>query len=66
MFLSMDNTNYMSNENHFKDIGTFLFKKSLMPSHVTRNALDDRLEQCSVLLYGSFWSQPEVSIFKNG
>ena len=37
----MNNSNYMSNKNRFKDIGTFLFKTSLMPSHVTRNALDD-------------------------
>ena len=41
MFLSMNNSNYMSNRNRFKDIGTFLLKKSLMRSHVTRNALDD-------------------------
>ena len=41
MFLSMNNSNYMSNRNRFKDIGTFLSKKSLMSSHVTRNALDD-------------------------
>ena len=27
MFLFMNNSNYMSNRNHFKDIGTFLFKK---------------------------------------
>ena len=41
MFLSMNNNNYMSNSNRFKDIGTFLSKKSLMRSHVTRNSLDD-------------------------
>ena len=41
MFLSMNNSNYMSNWNRFKDIGTFLSKKSLMGSNVTRNALDD-------------------------
>ena len=41
MFLSMNNSNYMSNRNHFKDIGTFLSKELLIPSHVTRNALDD-------------------------
>ena len=41
MFLSMNNCNYMSNSNRFKDIGTFLSKKSLMSCHVTRNALDD-------------------------
>ena len=40
MYLSMNNSNYMSNRNHFKDIGTFLSKK-FMPSHVTRNELDD-------------------------
>ena len=44
----MNNSNYMSNRNRFKDIGTFLSKKSLMSSHVTRNALDDpRVVQCS-------------------
>ena len=37
----MNNSNYMSNRNRFKDIGTFLLKKSLMRRHVTRNALDD-------------------------
>ena len=31
----------MSNSNRVKDIGTFLSKKLLMCSHVTRNALDD-------------------------
>ena len=36
----MNNSNYMSNSNRFKDIGTFL-SKMLMRSHVTRNALDD-------------------------
>ena len=41
MFLSMNNSNYMSNSNRFKDIGTFLSKKLLIPSHVTRNALDN-------------------------
>ena len=41
MFLSMNNSNYMSNGNRFKDIGTFLSKKLLMRSHVTGNALDD-------------------------
>ena len=53
MFLSMNNSNYMSNSNRFKDIGTFLSKKSLMRSHMTRNALDDpkiMTEQCNVLL----------------
>ena len=32
MFLSMNNSNYMSNRNHFKDTGTFLSKKQFMPS----------------------------------
>ena len=31
----------MSNSKLFKDIGDFLVKKSLLRSHVTRNALDD-------------------------
>ena len=48
MFLSMNNSNYMSNRNRFKDIGTFLSKKLLMRSRVTRNALDDpKNVQCS-------------------
>ena len=47
MFLSMNNCNYMSIRNHLKDIGTFLLKK-FMPSHVTRNALDDpKNSECS-------------------
>ena len=37
----MNNSKYMSNINRFKDIGTFLWRKSLKRSHVTRNALDD-------------------------
>ena len=37
----MNNSNYMSNSSRFTDIGTFLSKKSLMRSHVTKNALDD-------------------------
>ena len=37
----MNNSNYMSNRNHFKDIGSFISKKLLIPSHVTRNELDD-------------------------
>ena len=46
----MNYSNYMSNRNRFKDIGTFLSKKSLMSSHMTRNALDDPKGsvQCSV------------------
>ena len=48
MFLSMNNSNYMSISNRFKDIGTFLSKKLLLRCHVTRNALDDpKAEQCS-------------------
>ena len=68
MFLSMNNSNYMSNRNRFKDIGTFLLKKSFMPSHVTRNALDDPKshEMFCALFCRIFWSKPEVSIFKNG
>ena len=38
----------MSNSNRFKDIGTFLSKKLLMRSQVTRNAFDDpKSVQCS-------------------
>ena len=41
MFLSMNNSNNMSNRIRVKDIGTFSIKKSLLRSHVTINALDD-------------------------
>ena len=41
MFLSMNNSYYMSNRNRYKDIGTCLSQIPLMHSHVTRNALDD-------------------------
>ena len=66
MSLSMDNSNYMYNRNHSKDIGTFLSKKLLMPSHVIRNALDDleRVKCSAHNLYRIFWSKPEVSILK--
>ena len=39
-----------------------------MPSHVTRNALDDpkNSEICYTLIQTCLWSKPEVSIFKNG
>ena len=37
----MNNSSYMSNSNCFNDIGTFLSKQLLIPSHMTRNALDD-------------------------
>ena len=68
MFLYMNNSNYMSNRNRFKDIGTFLLKKSLMRSHVTRNALDDPKSSAlfCTYFYRIFLSKPEVSIFKNG
>ena len=68
MFLSMNNSNYMSNRNHFKDTGTFLSKKQFMPSHVTKNVLDDpkSSEKFCTLFYGFFLSKSEVSIFKNG
>ena len=41
MSLSMNNSNYMSNRNHFKDLALFYQKKMLMASHMIRNALDD-------------------------
>ena len=41
MFLSMNNCKYMSNRNHFKDIGTFLSKTQFIPCQNTKNALDD-------------------------
>ena len=62
----MNNSNYMSNRNRFKDIGTFLLKKSLMRRHVTRNALDDPKSSAvfCAQFYRIVWSKPEVSIFK--
>ena len=58
MVLSMNNCNFMSNRNHFKDIGTFLSK-------IDQNPLDD--PQNSEIFYAKFyrifWSKPEVSIF---
>ena len=64
----MNNSNYMSNSNRFKDIGTFLSKKSFMRSHLTRNVLDDPKGSAvfCASFYRIFWSKPEVSIFKNG
>ena len=58
----------MSNRNHFKDIGTFLSNKLLMPSHVIRNALDDlEIVNCSTHSFIEFfWFKPEVSILKTG
>ena len=42
MFLSMNNSNYMSNTATVSNIlALFYKKKCLMRSHVTRNALDD-------------------------
>ena len=62
MFLSMNNSNYMSNRNRFKDIGTFLSKKLLIPSHATRNALVDpkNNEMFCTYIYRIVWSKPEV------
>ena len=64
----MNYSNYMFNSNRFKDIGTFLSKQMLIPSHVTRNTLDDlkNSEIFCAKFYRIFWSKPEVSIFKNG
>ena len=63
MFLSMNTSNYMSNENRFKDSGTFLFQKSLMPSHVTRNALDDpKSIKCSAHNFIEFFGPNQKSL----
>ena len=46
--LSLKMAEIWPNSNRFEDIGTFLSKKLLMRSHLTRNALDDlRAQQCS-------------------
>ena len=55
MFLCMTNSNYMSNRIRFKDIRTFLLKKLLMRSHVTRNALDD--PKCIAMFCIKFYRQ---------
>ena len=60
MFLSMNNSNYMSNSNRFKDIGTFLSKNH---SHVTRNALDDpRAVQCSAHNFIEFFGPNQKTL----
>ena len=63
MFLSMNNSNYMSNSNSFKDIGTFLSKKLLMRSQVTRNAFDDpRAVQCSAHNFIEFFGPNQKTL----
>ena len=51
-----------------KILALFYKKKSLLRSHVTRNALDDPKSSAvfCAWFYRIFWSKPEVSIFKNG
>ena len=59
----MDNSNYMSNRNRFKDIGTFLSKKSLMSSHMTRNAPDDpKIVKCSAHNFMEFFGLNQKSL----
>ena len=56
MLLSMNNSSYMSNSNCFKDIGTFLSKKLLIPSLMTRIALDDlKIVKCSAPSFIEFF-----------
>ena len=63
MFLSMNNSNNMSNGNSFKDIGTFLSKKFLMCCHGTRNALDDpSAVQCSAHNFIEFFGSNQKSL----
>ena len=68
VLLCMNNRNYMSNRNRFKDIGTFYQKKSFMPRHVTRNASDDskNSEKLYTRIKTCLWSKPEVFILKIG
>ena len=62
MFISINKSNYMSNMNHFKDIGTFPSKK-LMPSHVIRNALDDlKIVKCSAHDFIDFFGPNQKSL----
>ena len=63
MSLSMNNSNYMSNRKHFKDIGTFLSKKLLVPSHTIRNALNDlKNSVCSAHNFIEFFSPNQKSL----
>ena len=63
-----EKSNYMSKRDHFKNIGTFQSKQLLIPSHETRNAIDDlkNNEMFCTLLYRIFCSKQEVSILQNG
>ena len=63
MFLSMNNSNYMSNKNHFKDSGTFLFKKSLMPSYgPVMHLMTPRAVQCSAHNFVEFFGSNQKSL----
>ena len=63
MFLCMINSNYMSNRNRFKDIGTFLSKKLLMPSHTVINALDDLKNSEMFCITGYTLTDPKIYFF---
>ena len=63
MFLSMNNSNHMSNPNCFKDISTFLSKKSLMCCHMTKNALDDpKIVKCSAHIFVELFGPNQKSL----
>ena len=49
MFLSMNNSNYMSNRNHFKDIGTFLSKKMVNAQSRDKKCTWWPQGQCNIL-----------------
>ena len=49
--------------NRFQDIGTFVPKKLLMHSHVTRNALNDpKSRQCSAHNFTEFFGPNQKSL----
>ena len=65
MFLSMNNCNYMSKKNRFKDIGTFLSKKLVYAKSRDQKWFTPIMLKCSVRKFcGFFWYKLEVYIFK--
>ena len=57
MFIYMNNSNYMSNRDHFKDIGTFLSK------NVNAQSLDDlKIVKCSSHNFAEYLSPNQRSL----
>ena len=63
MFLSMNHSNYMSNRNRFKDIGTFLLKKSLMRSQSLMRSMGESSAKYHDNLDSNFDSLNDNCIF---